>query len=285
MAANFSQRGVALAIVVWFLAAMSLLVSGIVFQAKVDTRMAQLHAAKAKAVAAGDGAIQLMLANMQSGKPDGFDRAHRLPTMEFEIGDYPVTVHLVPVAGLIDLNGAAADILALLFIAQGGLDDADAQFLAGNVVKWRTVAGRKQAGTGRFAAIEDLLRVDGVTRTLLDGIRDSVAVSRKTQGAVDWSLAPASVLEVLALKNPGRASSMLNEFQKRSGAGNKNNRLGSAAGASAGAYRLDAIVSVGDQQWLRRRWASAGKTAGGLPWRYVRTEAPRVFLGSASGES
>ena len=43
------QSGVALAIVVWFLAAMSLLVSGIVFQAKVDTRMAQLHVARAKA--------------------------------------------------------------------------------------------------------------------------------------------------------------------------------------------------------------------------------------------
>ncbi|MFT7263100.1 MAG: general secretion pathway protein K, partial [Halioglobus sp.] len=33
-----TQTGVALAIVVWFLAAMSLMVSGIVFQAKVDTR-------------------------------------------------------------------------------------------------------------------------------------------------------------------------------------------------------------------------------------------------------
>lgn len=281
MASNASQRGVALAIVVWFLAAMSLLVSGIVFQARVDTRMAQLHAAKAKAVAAGDGAIQLMLANLQLGKPEGFDPGHRLPTMDFEIGDYPVTVQLVPVAGLIDLNSAPVDILALLFMVRGGLDEADAQFLAVSVVKWRSGALRGQAGAARFAAIEDVLRVEGVTRTLLDSIRDSVAVSAKGQGGVDWSLAPSSVLDVLALKNPGKASSMLNEFQKRAGADNKNNRLGSAAGA----YRLDAIVNVGDQQWLRRRWASGGKTAGGLPWRFVRTEAPRVFLGSASGES
>lgn len=280
MAANASQRGVALAIVVWFLAAMSLLVSGIVFQARVDTRMAQLHAAKAKAVAAGDGAIQLMLANLQSGNPDVFDPAHRLPQMDFEIGDYPVTVKLVPVAGLIDLNGAPVDILALLFTARGGLDDADAQFLAGSVLKWRSGSDRKQAGSARFAAIEDLLRVEGVSRTLLDGIRDSVAVSATGHGGLDWSVAPSSVFDILALKNPGRASSMLNEFEKRAGEGNKNSRLG-----AVGSYRLDAIVNVGDQQWLRRRWASSGKTTGGLPWQFVRTEAPRVFLGAASDES
>ena len=55
------QKGVALAIVVWFIAGMSLLVAGIVSHARVDTQMAQLHIARAKAVAAGDGAIQLML--------------------------------------------------------------------------------------------------------------------------------------------------------------------------------------------------------------------------------
>ena len=44
------QKGVALAIVVWFIAGMSLLVAGIVSHARVDTQMAQLHIAKAKAV-------------------------------------------------------------------------------------------------------------------------------------------------------------------------------------------------------------------------------------------
>ena len=41
------QKGVALAIVVWFIAGMSLLVAGIVSHARVDTQMAQLHIAKA----------------------------------------------------------------------------------------------------------------------------------------------------------------------------------------------------------------------------------------------
>lgn len=280
-----SQRGVALAIVVWFVAAMSLLVSGIVFQAKVDTRMAQLHASKAKAVAAGDGAIALMLASMQSGNADGFDSNQRLPTGYFEIGDYPVTVRLVPVSGLIDLNSASVDLLYLLFALRGGINDADAQYLAASVVELRTGSGRRQTGPAQFAAIEDLLRVEGVTRTLLDGIRDLVAVSAKGAGGVDWSVAPPSVLEILAVKNPQRASSMRGDPQGRSGAGNSNNQFGAGARSSGGAYRIDAIVSVGDQQWLRRRWASDAKTSAGVPWRFTRTEAPRVFSGSVSSES
>ena len=37
------QRGVALGIVVWFIAGMALLVSGIIAEARIDTRMAQIH--------------------------------------------------------------------------------------------------------------------------------------------------------------------------------------------------------------------------------------------------
>ena len=66
-ASGMRERGVALAIVVWFIAGMSLLVAGIVSHARVDTQMAQLHVARAKAAAAGDGAIQLMMADLVTG--------------------------------------------------------------------------------------------------------------------------------------------------------------------------------------------------------------------------
>ena len=56
------QRGVALGVVVWFIAGMALLVSGIIAEARIDTRMAQIHYFRAQAAAAGDGAINLALA-------------------------------------------------------------------------------------------------------------------------------------------------------------------------------------------------------------------------------
>ena len=67
------EDGVALAIVVWFIAGMSLLVAGIISHVRVDTRMTQLHVARAHAASAGDGAIQLMLAGLVSRRRDEAD--------------------------------------------------------------------------------------------------------------------------------------------------------------------------------------------------------------------
>ena len=63
------QQGIALGVVVWFIAGMALIVSGIVSEAKVDTRMAQLHYFRAQAAAAGDGAINLALAEQRDCGP------------------------------------------------------------------------------------------------------------------------------------------------------------------------------------------------------------------------
>ena len=64
------QRGVALALVVWFIAGMSLMVGGIVSFARVDTRMTQVHLARAKTIAAGDGAIMLAMAYSAANKKE-----------------------------------------------------------------------------------------------------------------------------------------------------------------------------------------------------------------------
>jgi hypothetical protein len=43
-------------------------------------------------------------------------------------------------------------------------------------------------------------------------------------------------------------------------------------------YRVDAIVSIGEKRWLRRRWVSESASGDGLlPWRYTGTEAARVL--------
>ena len=108
------QRGVALAIVVWFIAGMSLLVAAIVSHARVDTRMTQLHVAKARAVAAGDGAIQLLLAERLLA----IDRASaedNVPAGNYELGNTTVSVTLYPAAAFVNLNTAPHQVLAALF--------------------------------------------------------------------------------------------------------------------------------------------------------------------------
>ncbi len=264
------QRGVALAIVVWFIAGMSLLVAGIVAQARVDTHMAQLHVARAKAVAAGDGAIQLMMVDLMTARAEGGE----LPAGNYRLGDIEVRVVLVPSSGLVDLNSAPVEVLAALFGLAGGLGAEDAQWLAQSVVESRS-PGLDQGGI-KYDAIEDLLRLPGASRALLDAVRDFIVVSAAGQGATDWSLAPDALLQVLAKADPAQADSV--RSRRGSAAASYPRAAGGQGAGTANAYRADAIVRYGDTLWLRRRWVALGASpATALPWYTTRTEPPRVL--------
>jgi hypothetical protein len=253
---------------------MSLLVSGIVFQAKVDTRMAQLHVARAKAIAAGDGAIQLFLAELLAASNSSRGAKAAL-TREYVVGDRKVLVKAVPTAGLINLQGASGKLLAGLFNSRGQLDKGAAKTLADNVIKLRSGG----SGIGRLSAIEDLLRVDGVNRTLFDLLRDLVAVGGGRSGrSVDWVFAPAPLPGAPRTVDPAKAAAWSSKGATGAGGVKRGARGGSAA-LLGGSLRLDAYVQDGGQTWLRRRWVRMGAAgSGSLPWHFSRTEVPRVVV-------
>ncbi len=263
------QQGVALAIVVWFIAGMSLLVAGIVAQARVDTQMAQVHIARAKAVAAGDGAIQLMMVDLMTGRRAAGDS----PAGNYRLGEIDVTVSMLPAAGLIDINRAPPEVLFALFQLAGGLSEEQARLLAGTVVESRTAGGVSR----RLDAVEDLLRVPGASRTLLDSVRDFIVVAESGQGAMNWSLAPDEVLDVLGAANPAQADAA--RARRASPGAGAAQAPGGQVLSRSGVYRADAIVRYGDKTWLRRRWVSIETSSStALPWRYTRTEPPRVLM-------
>lgn len=275
------QRGVALAIVVWFIAGMSLLVAGVVSRAAIDTRMAQLHVARAEVSAAGDGAIRLHLAALVSGGIRDEVLAG-LQATPYRLGDLQVAVTLTPAAGLVDLNSATPQVLAALFSVAGGLEQPDAQLLAGNVVDWRQAvqrrAGNDDKPPSRFREVEDLMRVEGVNRRLLDSLRDYVAAGTVTMGGMDWAQASPAVLEILRQADGRKFAAVsrrrLRQMQAAAGAGQ-----GSRPGQPriAGAFRADAVVRYGDRTWLRRHWVTITSSGDSLlPWRVVRIELPRV---------
>ena len=136
--ARLRQSGIALAILLWFLAAMSILVAGIVFQARMDIKLAQLQIGQAKAQAAGDGAIQLALADLITREQEGEFNSRRIHSSEFVLSDAQVTVRIVPVAGLVNLNLAPQELLAVLFTDGGEPDEGRGEDLAANVVEWRS---------------------------------------------------------------------------------------------------------------------------------------------------
>jgi general secretion pathway protein K len=278
-----SEAGVALAILVWFLAAMSLLVAGIVMQARVDTKLSGLHLTRARVEAAGDGAIQLALAELLelggefSGRSAHYG-AHSLGKLE-------VAVILTPLSGLIDLNTAPEGLLAVLFSSIDGLDESVAYELSASVVKWRAAA-LEDAGDspgGRFEVLEDLLMVEGVNRDIFEAVQGSVYVNRLGSPGVDWVSAPLSVLLALGEVDEeaamglveSRLTEKLEYLEPPAGMD-----LSYQQAVESNAYRADALVILDKTVYLRRRWVDRARVgADGLPWLFFRTEAVRVVPG------
>ncbi|MBA6414270.1 general secretion pathway protein GspK [Parahaliea sp. F7430] len=257
------QGGVALAIVLWFLAGMSLLVAGIVHMGRMDVKMAQVHSSQAKVVAAGDGAIHLMMATFLRD-PSRRDQEQLQLSANFELGALPVRVRMVPASGLVDIYHAPPNLLAALFAARGALEPAEAEQLAKSVLELRARTFSK------LVSPEDLLRVPGFNRALLDALRDDI---RAVQGGggLSWAKAPAEVLAALEQVDPQRVAAIA---AKRDAT-----ELGQEMAAGESLFRVDAIVDLGGQQWLRRRWVkmeSGGSGGSELPWSFMRTESPRV---------
>lgn len=262
------QDGVALAIVLWFLAGMCLLVSGITHLARADTQMTQLHRDRAAAVAAGDGAILLMLATFTS-RDAGRPADTRPLRGEFNVGPHSISVVMVPTTGLVNVNFAPAPLLARLFTGTGVVSAGDAAALAERVVLWREAAAPDLSANtgGRFRSPEDLLQVEGMTRSLWDALRDYVVVqggASPDATSVPES-APATRGEPGFGLGPGAAGELAVDGNTRS-------------------FRMDALISAGGRIWLRRSWANIGSVMNSpLPWRVSRVEAPRVVGVERSG--
>jgi len=264
--------------VVWFLAAMSLLVSGMVSQARVDARLAQIHVARAKVVAASDGAINLFLAQYTAVEKQS--RNVRGPLVgNYQMGNLEVKVEMIAAAGLIDLRSANRKTLTALF-SLADVGGEEAQTMANSVIMLRPSRGgarlARESQKGRrkpLQAIEDLLRAEGVNRTELDAVRNLVTVGGGSRNGVNWTDAPDNVRAVVAIADPRLAASAANE----EGAADEEQKSSGSRSGSSSQFRVDATMRYGDRTWLRRRWITLRGGEGQLPWRVYRTEAPRVM--------
>lgn len=284
IAARYSQRGVALALLVWFIAAMSLLVAGVVMQARVDIKQAQLHAAKARSEALADGAIALALARAALLEQEGELPVRSQLYFLQPIGDFSVQVTFTPLTGLVDLNQASEELLYSLLLGATNIDENGARELANSVVEWRSPGAEPEQMPaekrhGRFEAVEDLLLVPGIDRAAYESLRDSLYVSQKGQATVDWLSAPLSVLQSLGMS--GEES--LEYIQARAGEDAQSMGLPDTIDpsfwgeGSLPTFRADAVVVMDDTNFLRRRWVDrARRGADGLPWHFFHTEAVRA---------
>jgi general secretion pathway protein K len=193
---NCEERGVALVVVLGFLAVMSMITIGIVGAARTAATSASRALVRAQAQAAVESGIDYGINVLLAAR--GFAPELLAKPEVVTVGGFRVVVSARPEHAKVDLNHASADLLALLFVA-GGAGRARADALASAVEDWRDgdqlvrVNGAElrqyeEAGLGYgpanqfFRSADELRLVLGLDRRLYDCVRTEVTILSQRPG-------------------------------------------------------------------------------------------------------
>lgn len=275
------QRGVALAVLLWMIAALSVMAAGIVLMARIDVRLAQIQVREVQAAALGDGVAHLLLRDMARLQREGLYAQRGIVTGIYQLGERQIQVRAVPISGLIDINQAGPLLWVDLLQYRAGLTEENAVALAEKIIAWRAPLAQEQQGMplqrrGRFEVLEDLMLVEGFTREILEGIRPA-AHSYQGNIGIDLTSAPAEVLLVLARGDKELVERFMAERAENpwvSWDGYPGLTPEHLAGGGSALFRIDARILQTDGKVLQRsRWVQTGSAGRDqLPWRRLRGE-------------
>ncbi len=263
-----TEQGMALIAVLWLVAALSLMVTGVSGVIRQETRMVGVAKDKVTAQAQGDAAIVIVLQQIAAQKTV----IQQLTEVPVSYQGSDVAVSVMPLSGLININGASLPLLNALLTIGGGVPDGAAQDMAINILERRersSVEGRRPE---RFEAIEDLMQVPGIDYDLYSRLAPLITAATSGSGgtAVNPLAAPPEVLLILA----GGDANVANRIAAARAAGDvaidTSGLDGSLARAGGGQrrYRVTAKVPMADgRTFLVDRSVYFGsRTRDGLPW-------------------
>ena len=270
---SFQRRrhgGVALVAVLWIVAALSILVTGMVQAQRDEIRLVSSARQTVQGSALGNAAIQLVLQQIAARA----EPVTRLSRIETSYGGLSIPVEVMPLNGLIDLNRASEPLLVALFTVAGKLSPDRAGALAKALVAARIPGPLTQRGP-RFEAIEDLLQLPGVDFGLYARLSPLVTTDAMGGGRVNAMAAPEGVLLVLSDGDAARAARIAAN-RDGGGAGVDTTDLPSQYidTVATTRFRLVAQVPLPDgRRLLSSRMVETGKaTPDGVPWRIFHAE-------------
>ncbi len=265
-----ANRGVALLAVLWIVAALSILVTGMVQAQRDEVRLVSSGRQTVQGHAIANAAIQMVLQEMASRT----EPLSRLSRRDVSYAGLTVAVEIIPINGLVDINRAPEPLLTALFTVAGGLAAARASALAKAVVAARLPGPGALRGP-RFEAIEDLLQIPGVDYSLYARLSALITTDAMGSGRVNAMAAPEGVLVVLSEGDAGRAA----RIAAARGAGDVGiDTTGLAAQfvdtAVTKRFKLVAHVPLTDGRLLLSTWlVETGRAApDGVPWRIFNAE-------------
>ncbi|MBB6521009.1 type II secretion system protein GspK [Pseudoteredinibacter isoporae] len=288
-----ANQGLALVMVMWLVAAMSLLVAGVLYSARMDVKQVQLQSKFSKHEALADGAAKLLLRDYNFALGEQLEM--RGPYLwQGELLGVAAKGRMVSVKGLIDLNSVGLDAMAQLLSVRLEMEPEQALELAQNLIDWRRPVSGEFTGMhaeyealglpvprhDRLLSVADLLAVNGFNFEMLQALNDVVYVERSISGGVDPASAPIEVLSVLANGNEEVA---LNYETMRREAEDSSELLNHAEfnadffGQNASTLmRLDIELRVEQEIMTRRLWVDTAGFSNAVPWEVVRVEPMQI---------
>ena len=282
MIAGRSQRGVALAVVVWMLAALSVLVAALASMSREEMSAVNTKVVSAKAYYLGKGVARLAMrdrANSLAVESQAFindaaesDVSPYSATYQFE--DAVVAVTVFPAVGFMSIATAESDAWVQFLTQLGGMDVGAARGVVSQLEEHfentvgngsvlapdtSTFGGYARSYRGRGGQsdvfyVESLLGVGGMTRAVYDRIRRSVAPFR---GAAEPNAAVAPPELQAVFQQPGGSEA-------------------DAAGVSSGSsfFCVELLMDFnGADRVSQRIWVDSSDAAAGAI-RLVRIERP-----------
>lgn len=263
-----ARRGVALIAVLWIVAALGIIVTGLVKMQRDEIRTVATGRQSLEASVIGNAAIQLVLQRLAASR----EPVMRLTRQEVNYQQRPVSVEIMPLNGLIDPNRASAELLAAMFSVAGGLDRTRADALAQSVTAVRIAEG---GGRPRFEAPEDLLQVPGVDYDLYARLAPLLTTEAAGSGLVNPMAAPVEVLLVLAGGNAAEAARIASERDAMR-PGIDTTRLNAAfmEAAASRRWRLQARVTMADGKvaLVTRSVQLTPAPTSPAPWRILQAD-------------
>jgi len=199
------ECGMALIMVLWVTAALSIVVTGIGYAVRADVRQAAALRDSASARALGRAAIILALQELSATNTRQLDRPQQA---RVTYGGMAIDVLALPLNGLVDINRAPVALLSALLQHAGEMAPDAAQNLAAGLVQLRSTRA-PQGNDGLFDAIEDLLEVPGVDYELYARLAPLITVNAGSGGQVNPYAAPVPLLRVLAAGNDAAVAAFM----------------------------------------------------------------------------
>lgn len=261
-----TESGFALIAVLWLVAAMSIMVTGIMLSVKSELKVAAFTRQTLMAKAVAEGAMQLAMQAVvaQGTRPD------KIVEAPVSYAGQDVMVRMIPMTGYININRAPVDLLVALFKTGAGLDDASATNLANSIEMARRTPGPSGKPPG-FEAVEDLLHIPGIDYPIYARVAPLVTTDSGGSGQVNPQAAPPNVLNIVAGGNEAAVSRFVNARGGDNVGADTSSMNGAwlSSGSSSRTVELTARVPLpdGGAVVVLRRYQITNSSRDGLPWR------------------